>query len=78
MATSPVTVKDWLHIVQGEFLEMPGLHLTKPQARRLWGLNPDTCDAILDALVASKFLQQTRDGAYTRTDPRKPALSQRN
>ena len=25
--------------VQGEFLEMPGLRLTQPQACRLWGLD---------------------------------------
>src|SRR5215213_4766151 len=33
--------------VQCEFLEMPGLRLTKPQARRLWGLDTTSCDALL-------------------------------
>lgn len=27
--------------VRGEFLEMPGLRLTMPQARRLWGLEEE-------------------------------------
>ena len=28
---------------RGEFLEMPGLRLTIPQAARLWGLDTDSC-----------------------------------
>jgi hypothetical protein len=43
-------VRDWLQIIQGEYLEMPGLQLTKPQVQRLWGLDPATCDALLDTL----------------------------
>ena len=34
---------DVLRRVQGEFLEMPGLRLTEPQARRLWGLDAASC-----------------------------------
>jgi hypothetical protein len=42
---------------------MPGLHLTRPQMRRLWGLDEPTCDGILDTLVATNFLRRTaRDG----------------
>ena len=33
--------------VQGEFLEMPGLRLTEPQARRLWGLDAASCSDLL-------------------------------
>ena len=54
--------------VQGEFLEMPGLRLTEPQARRLWGLDAASCNALLDALVEAKFLFKTRDGAFMRVD----------
>ena len=42
---------DWLQLIQGEYLESPGLNLTKPQVQRLWGLDPLTCDALLDELV---------------------------
>ena len=54
--------------IQGEFLEMPGLRLTEPQARRLWGLDAAVCSALLDRLVASNFLLRTRDGAFMRDD----------
>jgi hypothetical protein len=57
-----------LRRVQCEFLEMPGLRLTSPQARRLWGLEAATCDALLGALVDAKFLFRTRDGAFMRVE----------
>ena len=53
-----------LDIVRGEFLEMPGLRLTKKQAQRLWALDSDTCEALLETLEAARFLRQTRDGEY--------------
>ena len=55
---------DWLRVVQAEYLEMPGLQLTKPQIRRLWGLEPDTCDALLEQLVAAHVLRRTLRDAY--------------
>jgi hypothetical protein len=54
--------------VQGEFLEMPGLRLTEPQARRLWGLDAVSCSALLDALIDAEFLYRTRDGAVMRVE----------
>ena len=54
----------WLHVIEAEYLEMPGLRLTRPQARRLWNLDERTCDALLDALVAGRFLVKTTLGAY--------------
>jgi hypothetical protein len=65
-------IEDVLQRIQGEFLEMPGLRLTAPQAQRLWGLERDICDALLEALVDSKFLMQTRDGAFIRPDGARP------
>jgi hypothetical protein len=61
-----------LRRVQGEFLEMPGLRLTGPQARRLWGLEAAACDALLSVLVEAKFLFKTRDGAFMRVEPGAP------
>lgn len=61
-----------LRRVQGEFLEMPGLRLTEPQARRLWGLDAASCDALLGALVEAKFLFKTRDGAFMRVEHAAP------
>ena len=54
--------------VQGEFLEMPGLCLTQPQACRLWGLDRETCGRLLSHLVDAKFLTRTRDGAFVQLD----------
>lgn len=59
-----MSVTELLRVVQAEYLEMPGLHLTKPQAQRLWALNPITCDALLNALVAAQFLRCNHRGAY--------------
>jgi hypothetical protein len=61
-------IDEVLQRIQGEFIEMPGLRLTAAQAQRLWGLERDVCDALLGALVDAKFLAQTRDGAFVRTD----------
>lgn len=74
------TTDEVLRRVQGEFLEMPGLRLTEPQARRLWGLDPASCSALLGALVDAKFLFRTRDGAFMRqeqTAPVKASLTSR-
>jgi len=61
-----------LRRVQGEFLEMPGLRLTEPQARRLWGLDRASCSALLGALVDAKFLFRTGDGAFMRQEQAAP------
>ena len=54
--------------VQGEFLEMPGLRLTQPQACRLWGLDRDLCMLLLARLVDARFLVRTRDGRFMQLD----------
>ena len=59
-----MSVNELLRVVQAEYLEIPGLHLTKPQAQRLWGLDPFMCDALLGALVAAQFLRCNHRGAY--------------
>jgi hypothetical protein len=52
--------------VDSEYQEMPGLSLTAAQARRLWRLDPATCDRVLEALVREGHLRRTRDGMYVR------------
>ncbi len=54
--------------VRSEFLEMPGLLLTREQACRLWGLDAPTCQRLLFALVAARFLARTSDGRYRRAE----------
>ena len=65
-------IDEVLQRIQGEFVEMPGLRLTPAQAQRLWGLEPDVCDALLGALVDAKFLAETRDGAFVRMEGARP------
>lgn len=73
MTPEPVrATEEVLRRVQGEFLEMPGLRLTQPQARRLWGLDAASCDALLGALVDANFLFRTRDGAFMRVEHAAP------
>ena len=47
--------------VRAEFLEMPGLQLTMPQAQRLWGLDPDTCAHVVALLVERAVLSHQSD-----------------
>jgi hypothetical protein len=50
--------------IRGEFLEMPGLCLTRQQACRLWQMDEATCDGVLGALVDDGFLTRTPAGAF--------------
>jgi hypothetical protein len=54
--------------VQSEFNEMPGLRLTPAQAARLLGLQPRTCQEVIQTLVRSEFLRWTEDGRLVRAD----------
>ena len=53
------------HIAE-QYLEMPGLSLTVPQAARLFGLDADVCAQHLDSLMQTGFLQKTLRGRYVR------------
>jgi hypothetical protein len=54
--------------VREEFKEMPGLRLTPAQATRLWGLEHETCRAVIESLVATAFLRWTTAGTVTRNE----------
>jgi hypothetical protein len=56
--------------IRADFLEMPGLCLTTEQARRLWGLDPQTCEALLNLLIDSRFLRRTDGGLFVLSTPR--------
>ena len=68
MSSVDTYVADWLMLIRAEYLEIPGLSLTKQQVERLWGLDPVTSDALLAALVDVKFLRRTVRDAYVRGD----------
>jgi DNA-binding IclR family transcriptional regulator len=50
--------------VKTEYVEMPGLSLTLPQAQRLLGLDGLICERLLSELVASGFLVNTSGGRF--------------
>jgi hypothetical protein len=71
------TIVDWLQLSRAEYAEVPGLHLTKPQAQDLWSLDPWVCDALLNALVDAGFLRRTSADAYVRVHSSGGAASSR-
>ena len=56
-----------LQRVRKEYVERPGLELTKPQAMRLFGVAPSVCAAMLRALVMENFLSRVGDGLFVRS-----------
>ena len=52
--------------LRAEFLEMPGLCLTRDQVQRLCGVERTMCQMVLDLLVDEKFLRVKSDGHYAR------------
>jgi hypothetical protein len=63
-----ISVEEWARIVWGEYDESPGLSLTRPQVRRLWNLEPDLCDAVLEHLTKTGYLRQNARNMYVRDD----------
>lgn len=48
-------------LIRAEYLEMPGLRLTLPQAARLWSIERKTCLEALASLVDTGFLYRSGD-----------------
>jgi len=44
------------------------LHLSKRQAQRLWGLDAERCQSLLDTLESSHYLKRTEKDMYIRAD----------
>ena len=57
-----------LRRIRSEYLEIPGLILTRQQARRLWALDEGTCDLALELLIDARFLRRTAQGYYVRAE----------
>lgn len=57
-------------IIRAEFNEMPDMHLTRAQVKRLWTLSDEQCDECLADLVRSGFLAQGRGDFYRRAEDR--------
>ena len=59
-------VNEALMRIRVEYIEMPDLKLTGPQARRLWNLSQEVCDTALASLVATGFLSRTPNDQFLR------------
>lgn len=64
MTEAPVA--DFIRLIRAEYEEMPGLVLTCPQVRRMWGVDAPMCRTLMDALVRSGFLVRRSNGSYAR------------
>lgn len=53
-----------LRRARGEYREMPGMRLTIEQAMRLWDLDRQTCQWLLNSLVGAQFLAIDVNGRY--------------
>lgn len=71
MLVADRAVVEWTQQIRAEYVEMPGLSLTKEQMRRLWRLDDALCDAVVHALVASEFLERRPDDVYVRRSARR-------
>ena len=50
--------------VRAEYLEMPGLNLTRDQAKCLWAVDGPMCDRLLAHLCQIGFLERTTHATY--------------
>jgi len=58
----------WVQLIKSEYAEMPGLHLSKPQAQRLWNLDATSTELIFGSLEAAHFLKRMPNDIYIRAD----------
>jgi hypothetical protein len=66
-----LTLDQVVERIRREYAALPGLHLTEPQVRRLWGLDPSDSRSALRRLVDGEFLARTVNGEYVRADVRR-------
>jgi hypothetical protein len=59
--------------IQDDFLQTPWLALTVSSARRRFGIDDVTCEAILDALADAHVVSKSRQGIYVREFPERTA-----
>ena len=59
-------IREALHRIRMEYVEMPEMKLTLAQMRRLLNLPVDSCEVALATLVDSGFLVRRQDGAFVR------------
>ena len=53
--------------IRADYLEMPGMALSRRQMQRLWSLDATTCDTLVSRLVRTGFLKERSDRTYVRS-----------
>ena len=66
MTITAGVIEPALNRVRAEYVEMPGLCLTVPQAARLLGLSMDDSQRVLSELADDGLLRRNTKGAYVR------------
>ena len=66
LGSSEPIKSDVIQRIHAEYLEMPGLRLTLPQAARLFGLATDESQRVLSDLTNDGFLRRDPNGASWR------------
>lgn len=64
-----------VHLLRGVYLEQPASRLSAGDASRLSGLEPSTCQIILEVLADTKFLRRSGDAFVRRADVPMPPSS---
>ena len=54
--------------ILAEYRAPQSLKLTRWQTQQLWRLDVTECDAVVKTLVEARFLGESRDGAFVRTE----------
>ncbi len=63
-----IPVQHVARAIRAEYLELPGLSLTRAQVQRLYSIDGTISEAILAALVDLNFLVRTEAGRYVRAE----------
>jgi hypothetical protein len=59
-------------LIRSEFMEIPGLSLTRDQIQRLWSLDASVVDVVIAGLLRSGFLRLGAHDRYSRADLGRP------
>ena len=60
------TVRELARRIEAEYVEMPGLSVTLPQAQRLWAADRHTCQTVFERLIARGVVRMTTKGRFVR------------
>ena len=72
MSTDDETHARLMALIRSEFMEIPGLSLTRDRVQRLWALDAVVADLVIEGLLRSGFLRLGAQGRYSRADLERP------